>query len=56
MLATIDAFITPARARVAAYVLLAIYLATTAVWLITTRQLTDAFHQPISSSSTAPPA
>jgi hypothetical protein len=47
MLATIDAFITPARARVAAYVLLAIYLATTAVWLITTRQLTDAFHQPL---------
>jgi hypothetical protein len=47
MLATIDAFITPTRTRVAAYVLLAIYLATTAVWLMTTHHLMDGFHQPL---------
>lgn len=47
MLGAIDRLITPARARVGALVLLAIYLVTTVVWLATTRQLMDGFHQPL---------
>jgi len=47
MLSAIDRLIIPGRVQAATFVLLTIYLLTTAVWLLTTRHLLDGFHQPL---------
>ncbi|MHB8286541.1 MAG: glycosyltransferase family 87 protein [Caulobacteraceae bacterium] len=47
MLATIDGLITPARIKIAAFVMLVIYGLATVIWLVTLHHGMDGFHQPV---------